>query len=128
MRTGAEADAGLEAVLALERHLLQPDVRASRPALDRLLADDFTEIGASGRMFGKAEVLRWLPAEDGAHFDFEPVSVRWIADDLAQVVYRARRTLASEVRHTLRCSLWRRSGGDWKMIFHQGTVVPEEAR
>lgn len=37
----------------LEERLLQTDVRKSPEELDQLLADDFVEIGSSGRLFNK---------------------------------------------------------------------------
>ena len=45
-----------ERILALERKLLDPDVRASSQELDRLIADDFVEFGSSGRIWNKRDV------------------------------------------------------------------------
>ena len=50
-----------ERILALERKLLDPDVRASSQELDRLIADDFVEFGSSGRIWNKRDVLSALP-------------------------------------------------------------------
>lgn len=48
-------------VMQLERDLLEPDVRSDARRLDALIADDFLEVGAAGRAFGKSEVLIRLP-------------------------------------------------------------------
>jgi len=34
-------------------------------------------------------------------------------------------TLLQGERRTRRTSIWRRSGAEWQIVFHQGTVVQE---
>ncbi|MEZ0472564.1 DUF4440 domain-containing protein [Luteimonas salinilitoris] len=118
------ADESLQAHLGrLELALLSADVRASAEALARLLADDFREIGASGHLFGKDEVLARLPHESGVAFAAEALEVRELADGLAQVTYRVTRSAEGETRRSLRSSLWRRDAVGWCMVFHQGTTL-----
>jgi len=51
----------------LEENLLSRETRSSPAALARLIADDFIEFGASGRIFDKAHIIAALPADiDGA--------------------------------------------------------------
>lgn len=107
----------------LELALLRAEVRASAEALARLLADDFREIGASGRMFGKDEVLARLPCESGVVFGTEAMEVRELAVGLAQVTYRATRSAEGETRRSWRSSLWRLDAAGWSMVFHQGTPL-----
>jgi len=53
---------GLKKVLIeLEKELHSVEARASLARLDQLISDDFREIGASGKYFGKSEVLERLP-------------------------------------------------------------------
>jgi len=107
---------------ALERALLDPAIRADRGRLDSLIAGDFLEIGASGAVFGKAEVLARLPGESGIAFEAGPMRVQRIGADVARVVYAASRDADGDVRRSLRSSWWRREAdGRWRMVFHQGT-------
>lgn len=107
---------------ALERALLDPAIRADRSRLDRLIADDFLEIGASGAVFGKAEVLARLPEESGIAFEVLSMRVQRIGADVARVLYTASRDADGEVRRSLRSSWWRLDAdGCWRMLFHQGT-------
>ena len=54
---------------ALELKLLTPSTRRDVNVLNRLLADDFIEFGASGNIYTKQDVLCSLPAE--AIHDYE---------------------------------------------------------
>jgi hypothetical protein len=47
----------------LEERVLDPPVRQSEVQLSRLLADEFVEIGRSGRIYDKQAVIRVLAAE-----------------------------------------------------------------
>lgn len=111
-------------LVGLELALLQPGVRASRERLDALLCDDFREIGATGRTFGKEDVLGRLPGERGVGFEATHFEVRAIAPGVALVVYRAARQERGIPAYSLRSSLWRREAGGWRMAFHQGTPMP----
>ena len=112
-----------EELIALERRLLLPEVRASRAELDRLIDDSFLEFGASGVRFGKQEALRRLPVEEPPEFGATDFEARRLAPDVMQVIYRGtiKRPGEDETHHSLRSSIWRRNGGQWQMVFHQGT-------
>jgi hypothetical protein len=97
----------LHELMALERSLLQPAVRASAAELDALLADEFREVGASGRAFGKDEVLARLPEESGVAFTVAGMSVQLLGTDHALVTYRAIRSGDGVDHPSLRSSLWR---------------------
>ena len=72
---------------ALERALLDPAVRADRARFDGLIAGDFLEIGASGAVFGKDDVLARLPGESGVAYEAPPMRVQRITADVARVLY-----------------------------------------
>jgi hypothetical protein len=108
----------------LEESLLRPETRRDVEALSKLLADDFREVGASGRIYDKAEVLRTLPSEPVPE---SFVISGFIATELdiyvAMVNYRLEVQYASDglPRRTIRTSIWRLGDGGWQMFFHQGT-------
>lgn len=113
-------------IRSLEEDLLDPATRASAAVLDKLLADDFMEIGASGRIYLKVDTLASLPAEVGdwtyhlSDFALRPISPDTVLATYHLVTFRKG---ASE-RKTLRSSLWRNESGQWRMTFHQGTLIP----
>jgi hypothetical protein len=114
----------------LEERLLDPRVRASRAALEALLADDFVEVGSSGRIFDRAAVVGSLAGESGVAFALSDLRVRRVAEGVALATYRTSARIApgGEVRHSLRSSLWVRRAERWQMVFHQGTPTATDAR
>jgi hypothetical protein len=104
-----------------EISLLDPQIRKS-DVLSKLLADDFIEVGSSGRCFDKTEVIQALQIESTEKFDASDFRVRFLAEGVALVTYIVVRSngLASS---SFRSSLWVQKSGDWQMVFHQGTPI-----
>lgn len=114
--------AGIEAdVMALELELLRPATRADAQRLDALLADDFHEVGAGGRAFGKDDVLARLPQEQGVGFDVQGMAAHVLAPEVVLVTYRATRSDEEGSAASMRSSLWVRGASGWQMRYHQGT-------
>ena len=119
----------LAALRKLEEHLLTPEVRASRQATDTLLADDFVEFGSSGTVYDKASILAALQEESAEGVQIERRTSAWkvrpLSADTALLTYRIERREARDGPWlaSLRCSIWHRTGTQWRMIFHQGTAT-----
>jgi hypothetical protein len=103
--------------LALETALHKREVRSSAEHLSRLLADDFIEFGSSGRVFSKSAIIQSLSQEEGElSVSVEDFAASELAADVVLVTYLAN-------KQTLRSSIWKKIGGRWQMIFHQGTRI-----
>jgi hypothetical protein len=50
----------------LEERLMQPSVRGSPEQVAQLLADDFVEVGKSGRVYDKQQIMELLQREQPA--------------------------------------------------------------
>jgi hypothetical protein len=112
----------------LEEALLSPDVRRSRARLDALLADDFVEYGASGRIYDKPAILGMTGKAYDGQLSLHAFSAMALAPTVALVRYRSllRRADGRE-SHALRCSVWSSTEQGWKLVFHQGTpTFPED--
>jgi hypothetical protein len=110
-------------VIENELALLTPGVRSSEDTLRKLLAPDFTEIGASGRLWTREEMISGLIADASAHeviIDHSEVTGRVVGDDLVLLSY----VTSSVGRRARRSSLWRRREGTWELVHHQGTPMP----
>ncbi|MFS0715624.1 ribonuclease HI family protein [Arthrobacter sp. 1P04PC] len=105
-------------VEALERELLQPETRADLGRTGVLLHPEFTEIGSSGRLWTRDEVMMALEENPGPHAALETLAADRIGPDTVLLTYRSR-TRAGAV---LRSSLWVRDGHQWRLRFHQGTA------
>ena len=95
----------------------------TRADFEKMTAPDFWETSASGRRFSRQFVLNTLeeryqnPTEDVWEVgDFHCAE---IAADNYLVTY----TLIQGARVTRRATIWRRTSGDWQILYHQGTVV-----
>ncbi len=117
--------AGVVAAQLLHREQLlrDPVVRKDRAAVAALLAEDFVEIGASGRFWTRDEILDLLATEEYHTPVIEGFACQQIAEDVVLVNYRAVRTHEATGKRsvTLRTSLWSKENGVWRMRFHQGT-------
>lgn len=113
-------------IYTLEGALLQPEVRRSAERLDALLADDFREFGASGRVYGKADILRVLPAESPAQYEIGEFEAQPLCEGVVLATYRVVRTSGGMAAVSLRSSIWKKVGGEWRMVFHQGTPCPPD--
>ncbi|MHB8544405.1 MAG: nuclear transport factor 2 family protein [Leptospirales bacterium] len=108
----------------LEEQLLNP-VLSQFESVERLLADDFLEIGASGRIYDKKKVLQELLVKPSAHCSMMDFSMRPLTRDVVLVTYRTMRqepTQNSPV-YSLRSSIWKHIDDRWQMVFHQGTLA-----
>ena len=112
-------------LLQLEASLLSPAVRANYDELNRLIADDFIEVGASGRRFGKADVLFRLPTEHGASVNALNMNVRMLAATVGMVTFHTTRLVRGESRFVHRVSIWTLNGNHWQMTYHQGTIAAD---
>ena len=108
-------------VIRLERELLDPAVRSDFQRLNALLAEDFFEVGATGRAFGKADVLSRLPNESDVTFTATEMQACLLSPNVALLTYLATRSHAGETTHSRRSSVWVLTSHGWQMRYHQGT-------
>jgi ribonuclease HI len=107
-----------EHVVAMERSLLTDEVRSDPAAVAALLHPDWREVGRSGRLWTREELLDKIGPIDPV--GFEVVSVDRLGDDTILLLWRT----STDERSTLRSSVWVRTGGQWQARFHQGTDEP----
>jgi hypothetical protein len=116
-----------ELLRQLEERLLQPEGRRSAQDVADLLADEFVEIGSSGRVFNKQQILESLQHEESTQRSITAFQSTQLASDVILTTYRVVRLNTSDAQPTssLRSSIWRLQDGRWKMVFHQGTRVAD---
>jgi hypothetical protein len=121
-------DADLRDVLE-ELHRREPifhraEFGTARANFERMADEDFWEVGASGRRYSRTLVLDELEKRHAApHEDVWEASdfrCQKLAEDLYLLTYTL---LQDKTRLTRRSTIWRKTDGDWKIVFHQGTIV-----
>ena len=106
----------------LERSLIEPATRSSPEALAALLAEEFIEFGASGRIYNKRQAIEAAAHSDDDVISLHDFAAQTLAPDVALVTYRAAtRSAAGQERYSLRSSIWKLTDAGWKLVFHQGT-------
>lgn len=103
--------------------LLSFDVRRSAADVEDLLDPEFREIGASGRLWTRAEMVAALAAEppdEVGSVEATEMQSAPLSPDLVLLTYVSTR----RGRRARRSSIWRRSAdGIWRLLHHQGTLL-----
>jgi hypothetical protein len=109
----------------LEDSILDPAVRADPARMRALLAPEFMEFGASGRVFDRDGIIAVLAAEPArVARQARGFKARLVAPGAALTTWRVQRDDGIE---TLRSSVWQQQAdGRWLMVFHQGTLAARD--
>jgi hypothetical protein len=109
----------------------RPEWGTTRADFQKMTAPDFWEVGASGRRYSRSYVLDELerryqvegenPAPDS--LKASGFHCRRLSDDVYLLTY----TLLQGDRKTRRTTIWQRTAEGWKIVFHQGTIVQDDA-
>ena len=115
----------LEALIfELETSLLRQEVRTSVESLNILIADDFIEYGSSGLIYDKKNILERLPQGVSPTYNLYDFQCINLSENIVQTRFKTERTnLDNTMATSLRTSLWRKSGNNWQIFFHQGTPI-----
>jgi hypothetical protein len=116
-------DAVLRELVALEPVFHTPG-GMTRARFERMTAPDFVEVGASGRRYEREFVWsvlveRFATGEAEPTFDVLEPAVRRLGPETWLLTY----LLDVAGRVTRRATVWERSAGRWRVVYHQGTVA-----
>jgi len=111
----------LETIRRLEMACLTREVRDDPKALGALLTDGLTEIGRTGQVWTRREILKRLPTETPFDFALSDFAVEHFGENAILATYACVLTRAGVPSHSRRSSIWVLEGERWKMHFHQGT-------
>lgn len=116
----------LEALKAREPIFHHPDKFGKTEHEIRMqMCDEFWEVGASGSIYTKADVIETLIERynDESYQDIWDVSnfeITQIAPDNYLLTYML---VQNKTRRTRRATIWRKTSDGWKIVYHQGTVI-----
>lgn len=120
MSAGA-VDGDEQEVIERELALLDPAVRRDPQRVRALLHPDFTEYGASGRIWDRDSIAA-VTSGTGRPIAAGGMSTTRLGPDAVLLTYRSN----ASGRHALRSSVWVRDpAAGWLLRFHQGTVTSE---
>jgi hypothetical protein len=103
----------------------RPEFGATGAEFERMVDDGFWEVGASGQRYTRKYVLEVLEARPRTPEEDLWETTDFRCQELAIDLYLLTYTLRQGERITRRTTIWRRAAADWKIVFHQGTVVAD---
>ena len=123
--TAPELNEVLRELMAREPIFHRPEFGTTRKDFDKLMAPEFWETTASGRRVSRQFVLEFLEKRYAT-----TTEVTWEIDDfrcqeIAANNYLVTYTLFQGERATRRVAIWRRTMDDWKVVYHQGTIIAQ---
>ncbi|HLY50823.1 MAG TPA: DUF4440 domain-containing protein [Solirubrobacteraceae bacterium] len=110
-------------LLAREPIFHKPEFGTSRADYARQTAEDYWEVGASGRIYDREGILDGLVRRGKVAGD-----ETWMVSDvrcreLGSNTYAFTYQLDQDGRLTRRLTIWRRGAGGWVALYHQGTLI-----
>ena len=89
------------------------------------MCEDFFEVGASGNVYTKQDVIETLLERYNNPYtcdiwEAKDFGLTKIAPDNYLLTYVL---IQGKTRVTRRSTIWRRVNGDWKILYHQGTMI-----
>lgn len=128
----ADLDSILSELMAREPLLDHREFVHSVDTFDAETADDFWEVGASGRVYSRG-FLRSVVLQRLRESDVDArITDRWTTEDhgirrLGPDTYLVTYQLNGQGRRTRRATIWRSSPiKGWHVIYHQGTVITDD--
>jgi len=114
----------------------RPEFGTTRADFEKMTDPAFWEVGASGRVYSRDRVLEGVTKryEDPRYRGIgSPPEVVWRATEfkcreIATDNYLLTYALDEGDRVTRRSTIWRRCGSEWKILYHQGTIVEGVSR
>lgn len=108
-----------EHIKKLEESHLNLEVRSSAKELDKILADEFFEIGSSGQKIYKKDCIdSALALDELLLYGFK---IHSLAPHSVLTTYLINNKTKNH--NTLRSSIWKFIDGRWQLYFHQGTAT-----
>ncbi len=102
----------------------RPEFGTSRADFEAMMADEFFEVGASGKKYPREFVLDALELRLRSPVDEElkvtDFACRRISKDIYLATYQLEQ---AHNRLSRRSTLWQQSAHGWKVLYHQGTLI-----
>ena len=111
-----------EKIKKLEERLWLAETRFNRDLMNEVFAADFFEIGRSGRIYTRDEMLNATGDTIAAELPLQNFKLRYLAPEIIQATYNSQVEYNGEVEHGRRSSIWSLEEDQWVLRFHQGTA------
>jgi hypothetical protein len=107
-------------IRTLEEALLDPAIRQSAERIVSLLSGDFFEFGSSGHIYRYRQGDTFPPING---YEMTEFSITEMSPDCALATYRIVLNPGEGAKSSLRSTVWKLIGDQWKAVFHQSTPL-----
>ena len=104
-----------------------PEYGTSRVDFEKMTEETFWEVGASGNRYSRDFILDTLEKrfQNPQEEDLEIKDFHCL--EISQNNYLVTYTLIQDKKRvTRRSTVWKKRGNDWKIVYHQGTIVVQK--
>ena len=120
----SDLDAVLAELVAREPLFHRTELGTDRATFEAMTAEDFWEVGASGRAYDRETVWGVLEPRYAAGepdpWEATDFRCRELAPDVYLLTYQLHQF---DDRPTRRATIWERADTGWRIVYHQGTVI-----
>jgi hypothetical protein len=106
----------------------RPEFGTDRSDFENMATPEFWEVGASGKRYAREYVINLVTERykdpnyaNNDSWEATDFHCQEIAPDNYLLTYTLLQ--GEEKRMTRRSTIWRRAGDEWKIVYHQGTVI-----
>jgi len=98
----------------------------SKEDIEKQMCEEFWEVGASGNVYTRQDVVETLLERynDPEYSDVWEVSDFMLTQISVNNYLLTYILVQDKTRLTRRATIWRKDGPDWKILYHQGTLMP----
>ena len=91
--------------------------------MGEILHEAFVEIGRSGEIYTKADILATLDSEQAHSIWSQDYEAQALNEHSVLLIYRSAHIDSDGelTRFSRRASVWEKHGNDWQLRYHQGT-------
>lgn len=107
-----------------EIKLLDREFRKSFDQINSILSEDFIEIGSSGRIYNKRQIIDALSEESPDYiYKLENYRIIRLSFEIVLTNYEILKIRDNDPAiRSVRSSIWKLNEGKWRLYFHQGTL------
>jgi hypothetical protein len=103
----------------------RPELGTTRADFEAMMAPEFWEVGASGKLYNREYVLEVLEQRHRAAIVEQLDITEFRCQRVSPGHYLATYMLDQLGRKSRRTTLWRSTNDGWKIVYHQGTLVSD---
>lgn len=114
------ADSSCAAAVDSEKNLWEESIFSDESTVRRILSEDFTWVTPTGKIINRDTVIQFRLNAFQSVEEPEIIATQSLGADAAHILS----TVQTPRANVMRTSLWKRTGGEWRLEFRQETAIP----